>query len=66
MSHHDRIFNVLKGFCLSLPLTHATRNTGAFDYPHSVFISIEGYVEFHGLCLVINDYAWFSRGRSSL
>jgi hypothetical protein len=58
MGYHDRIFNVLKGFCLSLPLTHATRNTGAFDYPHSVFISIEGDVEFHTLYLVvISDYS---------
>jgi hypothetical protein len=53
MGYHDRIFHVFRGFCFGFPLTHATRNTREFDRPRCAFISIEGYVEFHGLCLVV-------------
>src|SRR5438105_15960673 len=43
----DRIFDVLKGLLLSLALTHASRNRCALDYPNTVFVSVDGYVEYH-------------------
>lgn len=54
--------NIFQRFVFSRALTDTAWNGGAFGYPHTIFIAINGYVEFH---LFASFLTFYTRRRLS-